>query len=180
MTKACCGTSVGVTIYDEAYNQMLMIRRSTAPAYITPVTGHALGEHASYEAAAREKVAEETGLKVTGLTRLPVGGFHPGQCRRQGGNGHTWELYEATVEGDLAAFEREGTGVGWWETLDFQFFADRTATWARGQITEDELAVHPGLDPVWMQWMSELGLFDLPASAMNAIKATTVAPPSQH
>ncbi|MET9713375.1 NUDIX domain-containing protein, partial [Nocardiopsis alba] len=66
MPKTCCKTSVGVVTFSSDRSQMLMIRRGTAPAGIAPVAGHALDEHASYEAAAREEVAEEIGLTVTG------------------------------------------------------------------------------------------------------------------
>ena len=62
MPKQCCKTSVGVLILDEDRTEMLMIERGTAPAGIAPVAGHALDEHDSYEAAAREEVSEEVGL----------------------------------------------------------------------------------------------------------------------
>lgn len=180
MPKTCCKTSVGVLVFNEARTHLLMIKRGTAPAGIAPVAGHALDEHASYEAAAREEVAEEIGLTVTGLRRLPVGGFHPGRCRRIGSTGHTWEIYEATVTGELNASEREVAAVGWWEVADLQTLAERTAAWASGQITGEEFATDPGLEPVWCHWMSELGLVELPGSVLDSIEAIAATPPAQH
>lgn len=180
MTKTCCKTSVGIIILDETRSQVLMIRRGTAPAGIAPVAGHALDEHASYETAAREEVAEEIGLTTTALTRLTIGGFHPGRCRRTGSTGHTWQLFEAQVVGDLDPSEREVAAVDWWEIADLQALAERTAAWAQGQITTDEFATDPGLEPVWCHWMSELGLVELPGSVLDAIEAIAATPPSQH
>ena len=179
-TKTCCKTSVGVLILSADRTEMLMIRRGTAPAGIAPVAGHALDEHADYAAAAREEVAEEIGLTVTELTPLVPGGFHPGRCRRQGSTGHTWELFEAAVTGELDASEREVASVGWYPLTDLQALAERTAAWASGRLTTSEFTADPGLEPVWCHWMNELGLLELPAGDLDRIEAVAATPPAQH
>ncbi|MFE0270458.1 NUDIX domain-containing protein [Nocardiopsis alba] len=180
MSKQCCGTSVGVLVFDKARAQMLMIKRGTLPAGIAPVAGHALDEHASYEAAAYAEVAEEIGLTVTGLSRLTAGGHHPGRCRRQGSTGHTWRLYEATVEGDLAPSEREVADVRWYPLSELQALADRTGAWAAGQISGDEFAADPGLEPVWVHWLHALGYVYATAQDRAAIQQLAATPPAQH
>lgn len=180
MTKTCCKTSVGLIILDETRSKMLMIRRGTLPAGIAPVAGHALDEHASYEAAAREEVAEEIGLTVTHLTRLTAGGFHPGRCRRQGSTGHTWRIYEATVTGELAPSKREVAGVRWYPLSELQALADRTGAWAAGQITTDEYTQDPGLEPVWVHWLHALGYVYATAQDRDRIQQLAATPPSQH
>lgn len=180
MPKQCCKTSVGVLILDEDRTEMLMIERGTAPAGIAPVAGHALDEHDSYESAAREEVSEEVGLLVTGLTRLPGGGYHPGRCRRIGSTGHTWELFEATVAGNLDPSEREVARVGWWDLSELQPLADRTAHYAAGRITTAEFTEEPGLEPVWCHHLTELGYVDLTADDLDRIEALAATPPSRH
>lgn len=179
-SKKCCGTSVGVLIWSADRRELLMIERGTLPAGIAPVAGHALDEHASYESAAREEVSEEVGLLVTGLTRLPGGGFHPGRCRRTGSTGHTWRLFEATVTGQIDASVREVAAVGWWDLGEIQHLAERTADHAAGLIDAAKFSVRPGLEPVWCQWMAELGHVDLPGEDLAAIRALAATPPSLH
>nr|WP_012954664.1 NUDIX hydrolase [Nocardiopsis sp. 90127]ABD48740.1 pSQ10.17c [Nocardiopsis sp. 90127] len=178
MTKTCCKTSVGVLIFSADRTELLMIERGTLPAGIAPVAGHGdlTTEHPTFEAAARAEVREEVGLEVTGLTRLPVGGYHPGRCRRPGSTGHKWEVFEATVTGELAASEREVRRAGWWSLGDLQHLAERTADHAAGLITADDFALTPGLEPVWCHWLHELGYIDLPAVDLDAIEALAATP----
>lgn len=179
-SKTCCGTSVGVLIWSDDRTELLMIERGTLPAGIAPVAGHALDEHASYEDAARKEVFEEIGLEVTGLTPHAVGGRHPGRCRRQGSTGHTWKLYTATVTGDLDPSRREVAQVGWWDLAEIQHLAERTADHAAGLISAKAFAARPGLEPVWCQWLFELGHVDLPAQDLDAIERLAATPPALH
>ena len=180
MPKQCCKTSVGVLILDEDRTELLMIERGTAPAGIAPVAGHALDEHDSYESAAREEVSEEVGLLVTGLTRLPGGGYHPGRCRRAGSTGHVWDLFEATVAGNLDPSEREVRNVDWWDLSELQPLADRTAHYAAGRITTEQFTEEPGLEPVWCHHLTELGYITLEEEDLDRIEALAAIPPSQH
>lgn len=180
MPKQCCKTSVGVLILSEDRTEMLMIERGTRPAGIAPVAGHALDEHADYESAAREEVAEEVGLEVTGLTRLPGGGYHPGRCRRAGSTGHVWELFEATVAGDLDPSEREVRDVGWWDLAELQPLADRTADYAAGRLTAAEFTAYPGLEPVWCHHLDGLGYITLADADLHRIEELAATPPARH
>ena len=179
-TKTCCGTSVGVLILSPDRRELLMIERNTPPAGIAPVAGHALDEHPSYQAAAEAEVAEEIGLQVTGLTESAVGGFHPGRCRRTGSTGHVWELFEATVTGQINASTREVAAVGWWDLDQIQYLAERTADHAAGLLDAAEFAARPGLEPVWCQWMWELGHLDLSTQELDDIKHLAATPPALH
>ena len=179
-TKTCCKTSVGLIIYNAARTHILMIKRGTAPAGIAPCAGHALDEHASYEAAGHAEAHEELGLKLTSLTWLEVGGFHPGRCRRHNSTGHHWRLAEATVTGQLNPSPREVAAVAWYPLTALQALAERTAAWADGRLTTAEFTADPGLEPVFCHWMDELGLTELPAGDLDRIETLAATPPSQH
>ena len=179
-TKTCCKTSVGVLILSADRSELLMIERNTLPAGIAPVAGHALDEHDSYQDAAREEVSEEIGLLVTGLRRLPGGGYHPGRCRRENSTGHTWELFEATVAGNLDPSEREVAAVDWWDLSEIQPLADRTAAYAAGRLSTYEFAEEPGLEPVWCHHLTELGYITLAADDLDRIEALAATPPALH
>src|SRR5699024_1310120 len=179
-TKICCTTSVGVLILSEDRRKLLMIERNTPPAGIAPVAGHALDEHPSYQAAAEADVAEEIGLTVVDLTESAVGGFHPGRCRRTGSSGHVWELSETTLTGQINASTREVAAVGWSDLDQIQYLAERTADHAAGLLDAAEFAARPGLEPVWCQWMWELGHVDLSTQELDDIKHLAATPPALH
>lgn len=179
MPKTCCGTSVGVLVFDAEAERLLMITRGTAPAGVAPVAGHALDEHASYQDAARAEVHEEVGLKVTNLTGLAVGGFHPGRCRRipRNGGGHDWEIYSASVSGDLAPSQREVAAVAWYSRREVQALAERTAAYANGAVSEQDWLDVPGLEPVWCDWLAQLGWVRLPEADLDRIRRVAATPP---
>jgi len=181
MTRKCDGISVGILIWSADRTELLMIERNTAPAGIACTAGHGDldNEHPTIEDVARDEVREEIGLEVTNLTPLPGGGFHPGLCRRPGSTGHKWHLFEATVTGHLNASTREVAAVGWWDLIQIQCLADRTADHAVGLFTKDEFAARPGLEPVWCQWMWELGHINLSIQDLADIKRLAATPPVQ-
>lgn len=100
--------------------RLLVIERATAPVGIAPPAGYVFDAHPNYLAAARAEVAEELGLTVTTLTKLPVGGWRPNRCRRlpgPAGVGHFWQLYRAIADGTLRPSPREAATDGTTTTL---------------------------------------------------------------
>jgi ADP-ribose pyrophosphatase YjhB (NUDIX family) len=159
MGKTCDNASVGVLISDSGH--WLMFERATFPPGIAPAAGHVFDEHSSYEDAARAEVAEELGLTVETLELLPVGGWRPNRCRRTPGPrgpGHQWQIYQASASGDLRPSARETRNVRWLATDDLQRRASWTAFYATGRLTEQEFLADPGLEPVWVRFLAELGL----------------------
>lgn len=168
--KTCDNASVGVLITDDQ-GRLLVFQRNTAPVGIAPPAGHVFDDHevldaagnrdegASYRAAAVAEVAEEVGLTVTGL-ELVTSGWRKNRCRRAPGPhgaGHDWRIYRATVTGDLTPSARETQAVRWADRQELQALASRTLDYVWGSITDEEFAASPGIEPVWVQWLTEAG-----------------------
>ncbi|KAB7835509.1 NUDIX hydrolase [Streptomyces mobaraensis] len=154
--KTCDNTSVGIIITDRQ-GRYLMFERATFPPGTAPAAGH-IDDHGTAEDAGRAEVEEELGLTVIGLTRI-TGGWRDNPCRRlpgARGPGHDWTIYQATVTGDLAPSARETKNVRWIAPDALQELADRTVAYARGRITAAEFEAAPGIEPVWMQWLTSI------------------------
>lgn len=159
MPKTCDNASVGILIVND-HGQFLMFDRNTAPAGVAPSAGHVFDDHDSYEKAARAEVSEELGLTVETLELMPAGGWRNNRCRREPGQrgiGHQWQIFRATVSGELNASQRETRNVRWLTADDLQALADRTIDYAHGNITDDEFVTSPGIEPVWVRFLTELG-----------------------
>lgn len=162
IVSVCDNRSVGVLISDHA-GRFLMFDRVTFPAGVAGAAGH-LDGHGSWEDAARAEVAEELGLTVTGLT-LRHGQWRTNRCRRTpgpAGVGHWWRIYSAHVIGTLAPSARETRNARWLAPADLQQLAERTMAYAAGWVADQEWQASPGIEPVWVEWLSMAGLITLP------------------
>jgi ADP-ribose pyrophosphatase YjhB (NUDIX family) len=171
MTKQCDNASVGVMIRQDW--RWLFFERATLPVGIAPCAGHVFDEHESYQEAACAEVAEELGLTVKTLYSTGVGGWRPNRCRREPGpqgTGHMWLVYTAVVSGELRPSARETRNVRWLEEQDMQSLAGRTAAYARGEVSESLFTAAPGIEPVWVGFLVELGLISMRASTLAAIE----------
>jgi hypothetical protein len=168
---ACDGASAGVMISD-LEGRWLMFERVKFPPGVAPVAGHVWDEHAgpgadpdeAYEAAARAEVAEEVGLAVVSLVDTGIGGWRPNRCRRPAGpagTGHQWRIYRATVTGELAPSPTETRHPRWLTRAHLQQLAQVTVAYARGALDQEDWAARPGIEPVWVQWLVQLGLVDV-------------------
>lgn len=176
--KVCDNASVGVLLCDE-HGRWLMLERATFPAGVAPVAGHVFDDHAGYEDAARAEVAEELGLTVTSLELLPVGGWRPNRCRRRPGSrgvGHQWQVYRATVTGTLTPSARETRNVRWHSAAELQQLAGVTVAYANGHITPAEFEDRPGIEPVWVQWLSDYDLISVTPEDLAAIDRLAANP----
>ncbi|MFC7607217.1 NUDIX domain-containing protein [Streptosporangium amethystogenes subsp. fukuiense] len=169
--KTCDNASVGILVIDSA-GRHLMFDRNTAPAGCAPAAGHVFDDHPGYTEAAHAEVSEELGLTVATLELLPVGGWRDNRCRRAPGPrgvGHQWQLYRATVTGDLAASDRETRNVRWLTPDDMQRLAIRTTLYACGRLTDVEFAQTPGIEPVWVRWFAELDIIRISPADLGRI-----------
>ena len=170
--KTCDNATVGVLI--ERDGRWLMIWRANFPPGVAPVAGHVYDEHASYEDAARAEVAEETGLHVEALSHTGILGWQPNRCRRAPGTlgiGHVWLIYLATVSGQVKPSEREAQTARWLSQPEIQVLAERTVRYARNEVTGEEFALDPGIEPVWVSFLVTLGLVFLPAEDMALVSS---------
>jgi ADP-ribose pyrophosphatase YjhB (NUDIX family) len=176
--KTCDNTSVGVIITNEA-GDYLMFERNTFPPGIAPVAGH-VDTHGTVRDAAEAEVREEVGLTVVLLSEITTG-WRSNRCRRLPGPrgvGHHWAIFHAVVTGDLALSARETRNARWITATDLQALADRTSAYAFGFVTDADFAAHPGLEPVWGQWLDATGVIGLSPGELRNIDqlANTTTP----
>jgi 8-oxo-dGTP pyrophosphatase MutT (NUDIX family) len=162
MPKVCDNKSVGVIIQNPE-GELALLKRARFPIGYAPPAGHAdlADEHATIEQAALDEVHEEVGLTIA------VGGLRKSiiderrvdnQCRREGGSFHEWTVYEADeYTGDIMPDPDETAGAAWYGYGAVQALADRTKAYRAGQVDQDDWATNPGIEPIWLDFLVELG-----------------------
>jgi 8-oxo-dGTP pyrophosphatase MutT (NUDIX family) len=159
MTKECDHKSVGVLLRNER-NELALLERGRFPIGIAPPAGH-VDDHGTPEQAAIEEVSEEVGVIVAldGLKRTAVRDRRVGNvCRRENGDHHVWNVYEAAVTYPvLHADPDETKGAAWYAMDAVQELAARTKAYQEGRISEQQWAENPGLEEVWLAFLTELG-----------------------
>ncbi len=168
----CDNASVGVLIADQA-GRLLMFERVRPPLGTAPPAGH-VDDHGGYESAAAAEVAEEVGLTVVSLD-LVAEGWRGNRCRREAGPfgvGHYWRVYAATVTGELDPDAAEARNAGWYTPAEVREPAARTVVYATGGTTTSEFAAQPGIEPVWLRWLTAAGVVAdwLPDAALPAVE----------
>ncbi|MEV5750584.1 NUDIX hydrolase [Actinoallomurus sp. NPDC052308] len=171
--KVCDHRSVGIDIVGPS-GERLMLQRVKPPVGRAPGAGH-VDDHGSPEDAARAETFEELGLTVIRLRRL-AGGWKPNRCRREVRSGcavgHLWIIYRADVTGDINPGADEARNVAWHSPDQVRDLARRTIHRARGWIKDEEFARDPGLEPVWVDWYTQLGVINGVAEAdLNRVRA---------
>ena len=151
--KKCDHTSVGILVWQDS--NLLLIERKKFPFGFGPPAGHCDGD--DFETAARRELEEEVGLKATSL-RLVTEGRRNNPCRRPEGTWHHWKIYQAEAEGEVQRSLEETEQAGWYSKRQIEDLARRTEQYLAGKISEKEWRKSPGLEPVWYQWMKELGI----------------------
>ena len=157
--EMCDNKSVGVVITNTE-GELALLRRARFPIGIAPPAGH-IDDHGSPEQTAVDEVHEELGLMIS------FGGLHKtaiqerrvdNQCRRPGGDHHNWTVFETNqFEGGLRPDPDETRGADWYEPELVQALADRTRALQAGQIPQVDWEADPGLEEVWVDFLSELG-----------------------
>lgn len=161
--SVCDLRSVGVIVTDPD-GLFLMFERATFPIGIAPPAGH-VDDHATPADAARAEVLEEVGLKVVKLEQLLPEVWRPNRCRRDlppeakpDDAGHWWTIFGARVTGELAPSARETRGARWYHPHEVNGLMYRTMTYASDGMTHAEWTARPGIEPVWMRWLSRYGM----------------------
>lgn len=145
--KYCDHTSVGILIYNDA-NEILLIDRNTFPFHKAPPAGH-VDEHGSFEEAAIAEAREEVGLKITDL-KLVAEGRRDNTCRRLNGNWHYWKIYKAKSTGEVKLSPREAKSYEWCSSR-------RLRELELIDVTDDEVD-SLGIEKVWKAWLKELNI----------------------
>lgn len=159
MTKVCDNTSVGTIIRDSEDRFAFLIRKKF-PYGVAPSAGH-IDDHGSAEQAAVNEVREELGL-ITSLDNLKETTINErlvtNHCSRLNGDHHIWTVFEANAyEGKLTPDADETKGASWYTLTEIQALAERTKAYRAGNIPEADWLTTPGLEPIWLDFLSELG-----------------------
>jgi ADP-ribose pyrophosphatase YjhB (NUDIX family) len=174
--KTCDNASVGVLI--ESYGRRgaprwLFTWRNTFPFSVAPVSGHVFDEHGDYRDAAVAEVKEEVGLTVEELYPTMVGGWQPNRCCREpgpAGTGHAWQVFTATVSGELKPSDREVRQARWLLRDEVQLLANRTMLHAQGRVRAADFTECPGIEPVWVGFLAELDVIRMPVAGVELVR----------
>jgi 8-oxo-dGTP pyrophosphatase MutT (NUDIX family) len=159
--SVCDNASVGGLIWGVDGNSLLMFERATPPWGLAGVGGH-VDTHGTYEDAIRAEVSEEVGL-----TAVRVGPVYPeplwigNRCRRTPGPrgvGHRWQWYHVKYQGDVTPNPREARHPRWITPGQLRALSARTAQFAAGKISAEDFKAGPGIEPVWVNVLLDLGL----------------------
>lgn len=162
MIKECDNKSVGVIISNPD-GEIALLKRARFPIGYAPPAGH-IDTHGSAEQAAIDEVQEEVGLRISlsGLTTTIIQ-EHTVQntCRRPGGNHHVWDVFATdTFEGEITPNQDEAKTAGWYDEAALQTLAQWTRAYQAGEIDESEWEKNPGLEEIWVDFLTELGYIE--------------------
>lgn len=137
-------------------DSLLLIERGREPWGFAPPAGHVDGD-ASFEEAARRELREEVGLEARKL-ELVASGTKQNPCRRAGGSWHFWKIYRVDANGEVRSSPDEVKKFQWCSPQQVCELAKKTTLYREGRISEIEWRDRPGLEPVWADWLGELGV----------------------
>jgi 8-oxo-dGTP pyrophosphatase MutT (NUDIX family) len=168
LEKMCDNSSVGAICEQEG--KLLVIERADG-AGVAPPAGHGTEHGGSLREAVCQEVQEETGLNAD--LALPVermSQWRLNRCKRHeglDGLGHFWHYFQVAVSGTIDPDPTETKKVWWATREELAELADRTVAYARGEVTAEEFAAAPGIEPVWMlpladrAWIPDVDVDDL-------------------
>jgi ADP-ribose pyrophosphatase YjhB (NUDIX family) len=145
----CDHTSVGILVW--RHDKLLLVERRLPPYGLAPPAGH-VDQHLSYQAAACAELLEEVGLIATDLKLIAEGTKH-NPCRRLGGNWHHWKIFSAEALGEVRPSSRETKGFRWCSKDELSFLAEPKV---------QGYGADGCLEPVWHEWLRELGMLTSP------------------
>lgn len=152
----CDHKSVGMLVKKDG--ALLLIERKKFPFGFAPPAGHIDGDP-SFEITARRELEEEVGLRAENLTLLTEG-RKENVCRREDGSWHYWKIYQVTATGDLHASPTETKQCGWYTQTELEALAHKTKKYIAHAISEEDWQKNPGLEPVWLEWLTELKMIN--------------------
>jgi ADP-ribose pyrophosphatase YjhB (NUDIX family) len=152
---SCDHSSVGILVWHD--NKLLLIERKFFPYGFAPPSGHCDGD--SFDEAAKRELKEEVGLETADL-KLLLEDKVENNCKRPGGSWHDWKVYEAKASGEIAPSKNETKQVGWYSIEQIKNLAEKTNSYLKKRLTEEEWESSPGLETVWYDFFKKLKLYE--------------------
>ena len=157
--KQCDNKSVGVLITNQK-GEVALLKRAYFPVGIAPPAGH-VDAFPSPVVAGVTEVKEEVGLTIPEdkLWITAINGRRvDNACRRTGGDHHVWWVFETSeFEGEITPDPDETQGAGWYTQAQIRALSERTNSFQKGEVSQAEWEANPGLEPVWVDFLAELG-----------------------
>lgn len=160
----CNNTSVGILVARDDPLRLLLIERRKYPYGYAPPAGH-VDPGEDYPDAAKRELREEVGLDATDL-RIVLRTCRDNRCRRPGGDHHEWQVYGAIAPGTPTRSLDETKSLIWADQDTLHALAAATQHYLAGGIGEGAWRRSPGLEPVWLHMLGELG-WVAPAEAVS-------------
>ena len=151
MENKCDHTSVGILVWDN--NKLLLIERGKFPFGFAPPAGHLDGDN--FEESAKRELKEEVGLGAKTL-KLLLEEKNNNICRREGGTWHHWQVYEATVSGEIKRSLSETKKAVWISKDEIKNLATKTGDYLAGKVDKIAWEKSPGLETVWYDFFRKL------------------------
>lgn len=159
LAKQCDNKSVGVLITNQK-GEVALLKRAYFPVGIAPPAGH-MDAFPSPVVAAITEVQEEVGLAIAEdkLRITAIDGWRvDNACRRIGGDHHVWWVFETSeFGGEITPDPNETQGAGWYTQEQIKALSERTSAFQKGGISQADWEANPGLEPVWVDFLAELG-----------------------
>lgn len=173
MRAVCDHTCAGVLLTGPD-GRYLMAARAAWPDGYAPPAGHVFDfdPGGSYPRAIHALAAAQLRASVTGLKETSAGGWRGDRCSRPAGprgTGHHWRVYTAAVTGTVAPPRAHARRIRWVDARELQELAHRTAQYAHGRVSGSEFFARPGLQPVWVAFLADLGIITMPGPYLAAI-----------
>jgi ADP-ribose pyrophosphatase YjhB (NUDIX family) len=151
--EICNHTSVGMIVFNDQHHLLLIERRKFPYGYACPA-GH-VDNGETYELAALRELREEVGLVAVHLDCV-LDITVENTCRRPSGDWHRWKVYQVQSTGELKRNLSETKDAGWFALPHIEALARKTERYRTGALSEALWQEHPGLEPVWYDFLSTL------------------------
>jgi NADH pyrophosphatase NudC (nudix superfamily) len=149
----CNNTSVGVVL--KKGDSVYLIKRKNFPYGFACPAGH-LDDGEGYEGGAVREIKEEVGIEISNL-KLIFSETKKIPCKR-GGSFHDWKIFQAEYSGNFKMQDLEVSDGGFYDREFIKQLMDKTETYLRKEISEEDWQKDPGMEVVWYEFFKELNL----------------------
>ena len=149
MTPTCDNKSVGIILKNSNGEYLILLRKSNPKVYAF-LASH-VDVHGGSVETAKEEVQKEAGASGV-MLKLLLNKDYPNPCSR-GGTHHLWNVFEGIYNGPTSDSD---AGSVFWKTSDeIKKLIERTKSYNRGKIFQEDWERNPGLEDVWINILED-------------------------